>query len=162
MVAIRVRPSRCARDAGVPVALCGSMILDPCHCGWRDSRIAAAEASKDARNDRAGGSCDPRRANHRALIRALSIVNPSSRALSRASCEKKFRLRRTILMRARTHASSVKKIPAQECRDFMDRTSEVKKTLEPCGFLHCRKNLPVARKISRATRAPATRCVVFT
>jgi hypothetical protein len=146
----------------VPVALCGSITLDPCHCGWRDARIATSEAPKDARNDRAGGSCDPRRANHRALIRALSIVNPSSRALSRASCEKNFRLRGIILMPARTHASGVKKIAARECRDCMDRTSEVKKTLEPCGFLLCRKNLPVARKISRATRAAVTRCIVFT
>jgi hypothetical protein len=98
----------------------------------------------------------------RALIRALSIANASLRAPSRASCEKNFRLRRTIHMRARTQRSRDARIGAQECRDCIGRTSEVKKTLEPCGFLHCGGNPPVARKISCATRAGATRCIGVT
>jgi hypothetical protein len=38
----------------------------------------------------------------------------------------------------------------------------VKKTLEPYGFLHCRRNPSVPRKISCARRADATRCIVIT
>ena len=137
-------------------------VPDPCHCGWRGAQIVAAEAAEDARSDRAGGRVTHDEANHRTLIRALSIANSSSRTLSRASCEKNFRLRRIILRRARAHASRIKKIAAQACRDFANRSSEVKKTLEPCGFLHCRRNPSVARKISCATRADATRCIAIT
>jgi hypothetical protein len=137
-------------------------VPDPYHCGWRGAQIVAAEAAEDARSDRAGGGVTPDEANHRTLIRALSIANSSSRTLSRASCEKNFRLRRIILRRTRAHASRIKKIAAQACRDFASRSSEVKKTLEPCGFLHCRRNPSVARKISCATRADATRCIAIT
>ena len=56
-------------------------------------------------------------------------------------------------MQARAPASRSKKITAQECRDFAGRSSEVKKTLEPCGFLHCRrKSISRAQDFVRNTR----------
>jgi hypothetical protein len=65
-------------------------------------------------------------------------------------------------MARRAHASSRNNAIARACRDVAARKSGMKKTLDSCGFLHCRKTRPVARKISCATRAAATRWIVVT
>ena len=126
-------------------------------------RIARSEAAEDACSDRAGGRATRDEANHsatdsRAFDRELRL-----RARFRERPVKKiFACDESSACERARIASRGKKIAAQECRDFANRSSEVKKTLEPCGFLHCRRNPPVARKISCATRAVATRCIVIT
>ena len=59
-------------------------------------------------------------------------------------------------MRTRAHPSRAEKIAVQECRDFANRSSEVKKTLEPCGFLHC-SGIRKSHTRFRAQHAPARR-----
>jgi hypothetical protein len=65
-------------------------------------------------------------------------------------------------MRAIAHASNRNNVMARACRGAARRESGMKKTLDSCGFLRSRKTRPVARKISRATRAAATRWTVIT
>jgi hypothetical protein len=96
---------------------------DPYQCEWRGVRIAGSKPAQGAFSDRAGARATHGAANHYALIRALSIANGSSCALSRASCEKKFRLRRTIHLPTCAHRSRVRKIAAQECPDRIGRTT---------------------------------------
>jgi hypothetical protein len=133
----RRRPPRRPSIPQAPERSAGRATRHPHHHEWRNARIAMSRAAHDASDDGVGPRATRGDANHCALIRALSIADASSRALSRASCEKNFRLRRIILTRAATHRSRAAKVAARDSRDCIGRTSQVKKTLAPCGFLHC-------------------------
>ena len=154
-------------EASRPAARCAirrpRAVPHPCNCDGAAHEIARSEAAEDACSDRAGGRATRDEANHsgtdsRAFDRELRL-----RARFRERPVKKiFACEELSTCERARIASRGEKIAVQECRAFANRSSEVKKTLEPCGFLHCRRNPPVARKISCATRADATRCIVIT
>jgi hypothetical protein len=100
-------------------------------------------------------------ANHSTLIRALSIRIRLRARARHGLGEKKFRACRIALARTRARLARHARLSSRGSRGSARRASDVTESLESCGFLHRSRKHEVTHRISRATRAGTTRCVVI-